>query len=216
MLHLYSELAQSLTPGYHGIMTEYNTAQIAARLNVHDNTIRDWTRRYGDMLSERANMPKRKYTPDDLLILATIAHYRDRGISFESISDMLTEGTRIEADKIPPEITPDVEQAKDKVSIMTIPEDTYLLEQGVLQRKIALITQELDTTKERLATSEADKEALQARVIELERDLSSATAKLEIIAQERKPAIYWLTIMLGVVIAVSLIIAGITLFFAPG
>lgn len=190
----------------------YRTSALAEMFDVHQNTIRSYVDKIEDKLSANATANKRKYTYQDALIIYTVVKMRDIGIPFDDIVIAISEG-KIE-DSLPEVPSPEDEQARENVPIVHIPRDSYLIEQERLLNQITLIEQERDNALLQLQEAHEDRDIMQERVIQLERDLSSAKAQLDIIKKERPSAIFWLAVMLGVVIAVSFIIAGITLFFS--
>lgn len=189
---------------------EYRTGEIAERLKVHENTIRAWADSYSDLLTARANGAKRKFTNDDLLILATVAEYRDKGLSFDAIRDVLVSGQRIaEVPEIP---TPEAIEARESVALIALPEYERALD------NIKQLQSELTYTKQALSVAEADKtkllesaqierEQLRNRLIEVEKQLAAEQAKLSIINTERRTSIYWLQIMLVLAVGVAVITA---------
>jgi DNA-binding transcriptional MerR regulator len=76
---------------------EYRTGDVSKMLGIHDNTVRTYADRYSDRLSKHATAAKRKYTHDDVLVLATVAELRDTGISFEAIQGILDNGQLVES-----------------------------------------------------------------------------------------------------------------------
>jgi len=191
--------------------TEYKTGSIAKALNVHENTIRDWSDRYQSLLSKRATSGRRKFTEDDFLLLATIADYRDKGLSLDAIEAALQKGQRI--DKAPDVPTPDELEARQDVEIVAIPRDSYLLEVERYQLQIEVAKAEIERLKSDLVGAVGDKERIQSRLMEVTSLYDAAKARLEIIEQERRPAAYWLAIIAGIVITVILIAAVVVVYF---
>lgn len=200
----------------------YKTGYVAKWVGQHENTVRDWSLRYKDLLSKGANAGRRRYVYTDVETLATIADYRQQGISLDDIEGLLKQGKRIET--LPPEPTPDDIEARRNVQIVHIPETERLLEIQKYELQIQQLANERDTILDKLEDTEHERDSLLSKVSELDKELSVAQSQLEserkahkaqidIIQKERPSALFWLAVMLGVVVAVSFIIAGITLFF---
>jgi hypothetical protein len=101
-----------------------------------------------------------------------------------------------------------------EVNIVRIPESDYTLQLALLNQAITERELELKEVREQLAIEREDKAKLQARVNELQTEIGAARAKLEIIAQERKPAAYWLMVLIGFTVALAVVIAGIVYFIS--
>lgn len=183
----------------------YRTGDLAEMFDVHQNTIRSYVDKIPQYLSQDATAQRRKYTEQDAKIVYTVVKMRDIGIAFDDIVIAISEG-RIE-DSLPEVDTPEAEQAKDNVELVTIPRDTLLIEQQELIYKIDTLTKELETTKQALSTANEDVSSKQTRIIELERDLAGAKAQLEIIKQERYSSLFWLPVLIGLVLAAMVITA---------
>ena len=188
-------------------MNEYKTGHIASWLNQHDNTIRDWSRRWKAHLSKGANAGRRRYTDSDIRVLATIANYRNQGLSLDAIDKLLNEGKLIPIDDIPKEPTPGSEAARQAMEIVEIPRDTYLLDVERYQLQIETYQTEITRLKTALDEAVEDKEELQSRLMEVTANYEAAKAQVTIIQQERRPAQYWLAIIAAITVAVVVIAA---------
>jgi DNA-binding transcriptional MerR regulator len=191
-------------------MEEYKTGKVAAWVqpSQHENTIRTWSEKFAPYLSKNANATRRRYTHDDVRVLATVAKYRQEGLSFEAIETALKDGHRLADEEMPQE--PDIEdnEARAAVSIVRIPEAQYILDLERLRDVIKLRESELQEAREQLASERVDKAKLQEKINQLEREIGIAQGELKNINKERFPAVYWL-----VIIAVVLVIAVAAFYF---
>lgn len=194
--------------------SEYKTGPVAKALKVHENTIRDWSDKYQDLLSPRATSGRRKFTPDDLLLLATINDLRDKGLSFDAIRDALEAGQRI--DKAPDVPTAADIQARQKVDIIRIPRDTYILELERYQLRIEALEAEITRLQGELEGTSTGRDTLQVQVTELTGQLEGAKARLEIIQQERPTSRYWLAVIVAIAASAVFITAAIVLIVSGG
>jgi DNA-binding transcriptional MerR regulator len=197
-------------------MDEYKTGKVAAWVKPpqHENTIRTWSGKYADYLSKNANAARRRYSFEDIRVLATIADYRQQGLSFDAIEQALKEGKRLADDEMPPE--PDIEddEARAAVSIVRIPEGDYTLQLALLNKAIEERELELREVREQLASEKADKAKLQERVTQLEREIGLAQGELKGLDRERKSSAYWLTILVTIIILVIIIASGVVYFIS--
>ena len=195
-------------------MEEYKTGKVAAWVQPtqHENTIRTWSEKFASYLSKHANASRRRYTHDDVRVLATVAKYRQDGLSFDAIETALKDGHRLADEEMPPE--PDIkdDEVRAAMSIVRIPESDYNLQLVRLQDVIALREDELRETREQLASERADKAKLQERMNELQTEIGAARAELNIIRQERRPATYWLGVLLAFTAALAVVIAAVVYF----
>ena len=74
------------------------SSEIAARLRVTSETVRQWSARFEAHLSAGAtpteSRAQRRYNEDDAAVLAYVAQQRAEGLTFEAIEEQLTEGAR--------------------------------------------------------------------------------------------------------------------------
>lgn len=182
---------------------EYKTGHIATWLGQHDNTIRDWSRRYKKYLSVGANAGRRRYNDSDVRVLATVARYRNEGLAIDTIDTLLADGKLIPLEDIPKEPTPETEAARESVDIVAMPRDTYLLAVERYQNRI----EDLEAS---LARSEGDRERIEAELKEVRSLYDTAKARLEVIEQERQPATFWLrviTVIVGIAVLLTIVAA---------
>lgn len=197
-------------------MNEYKTGHVASWLDQHDNTIRSWQRRYKSHFSKGANSGRRRFNDEDIRVLATIAQYRNEGLSLDTIASLLDDGKLIAVDDIPQEPTPEIEEARDNTEIVAIARDTYLLEVERYQLQIETYKNEISRLESALNEATEDRDNLQSKLMQVTGQYESAKAQLEIIQQERKPASWWLAIIAAVVVAVVVIAAVVVVFVSNG
>lgn len=150
------------------------TGEVAERLGVSDNTIRNWSREYIGYLSEqgagRQLGATREFTQEDVLVLATIAEYRRTGLTHEQISALLDEGKR--TNLIPPPVAASEERVRESVELTT--RDQAEIE--ILQAQLNMLqVQFANNLQEREDAIKAEREALQ-RIDELHHELGEAKA----------------------------------------
>lgn len=206
--------------------TQYNTGFVAQWVNTHENTVRGYSKRYSSFLSAGANNPKRRFTYEDVRVIATIADARNMGLTLDDIeTKILKQGKLLENDKMPPMPNPELNEARKQVDFLQIPKERYDLEllEIEVKNEVKILTaekdrleRELEETTTRLETelktTSAERDELRTKVIVLERDISAAKERLAIIEQERKPFTWWLSIIAIIVIA-ALVIAAIALIY---
>lgn len=150
------------------------TGEIAERLGVSDNTIRNWSREYANYLSEKGAGLRpgatRAFTQDDVIVLATIAEYRDSGLTHEQISDLLDEGKRTALIPPPPPMNED--RVRENVELTT----RERAEVEILTARLNMLqAQFAQALQEREAAVQAERDALK-RIDELHGELSEAKA----------------------------------------
>ena len=101
-------------------MPAIKSTGLARLLDVSDSTIRNWSTVYGEFLSEMGQGitpgASRRFDDDDQAVLATVAHFRARGVPRDEIMRTLAEGVRIERMPEPP--TPEEIEARKKVELV--------------------------------------------------------------------------------------------------
>lgn len=150
------------------------TGEIAERLGVSDNTIRNWSRDYANYLSDQgAGLQPgatREFTQDDVIVLATIAEYRDSGLTHEQISDLLDEGKRTALIPPPPPMNED--RVRENVELTT----RERAEVEILTARLNMLqAQFAQALQERENAVKAEREALK-RIDELHQELADAKA----------------------------------------
>lgn len=178
--------------------------EAAKRLKVHANTIRNWADEYSAYMSPEAlgQSPggKRRFTEDDLRILATVAELRGQGIGAEKIREALGNGRR--TDVIPPLPTPEEEQARQSIALIPLPEYTRILDLlKSREDELARVISERDAAL-------ADKDTLNTRIADLQREIGQLQGRLESVEQvldERRPADWWLRLIIPLTIGIVII-----------
>jgi DNA-binding transcriptional MerR regulator len=191
----------------------YKAGDLATRLKVHPNTLRNWGDEsvYAPYLSNeakgRAPGAKRRFTERDALVLATIAFHRDIGLKSDQIAQLLADGKLLEAlPTLPADMPPAEREARDSIQLVTMPE--YIRVMDLLRSK----EDELGRVIGERDTAVRDKDAAQGRISDLQREIGQLQGRLEALEQERQPASYWVRILLIAVIGV-LIVGGLAIVF---
>lgn len=205
------------------MITGDKTGVVAKRLNIHPNTVRNYADKYSDLLSSDATGRKRTFNYDDLLILATVSEFRDRGMEWEQIRVALEAGQRVGF--VPELETPEIASARKALDLVPKPHYERLQDE---KRQVEQQLQEANSRLERVML-ESQKELSQVRdtwqnevtqlknnIATLERDKGILEGQLEIIKAERKPAAYWLAVIAVITITVVIIAGVIVLYMARG
>lgn len=196
------------------------TGEIARRLDVHQNTVRNWADLYGDFLTPNATAARRRFTADDLRVLSTVSELRTQGLSFEQIREALAAGKRIE--DVPGLPTPEEVEARRSVGLVPVSERDRALDEvkrrleeiemlkGQVSRLIAERDALLDKYSDEIRRLGSDHtgqvQALNARISALEREAGELRGKLE----SRPGVRFWLLVLAGVV-AVAVVVVVIVL-----
>lgn len=148
------------------------TGEVADRLHVAENTIRNWARRFADFLSdEGAGKPAgatREFAEADLYVLATIAELRDKGLTYEQVRSDLARNYR--ATRLPEKPDADVEAARRRVDLVPTQEVELWMDRlqslrAEMERMTALYQAEVERlVSERDAKAQEAKEERQARI----------------------------------------------------
>ena len=131
----------------------YNSRQVAALFGVALETIRNWGSEFQDYLSPLANPGQgrhRKYSAEDLTVLALVRELKEKGLSYADVHTALRNGERGQ----PPELAP------NQVQAIVVSER---------ERRMALEVQTLQATVAQLQQRLADAEAAQKEAEELRR-----------------------------------------------
>ncbi|MCA9915269.1 MAG: MerR family transcriptional regulator, partial [Anaerolineae bacterium] len=164
---------------------EYKTGELARALKVNSNTVRSWADTYAALLSSGATANKRTYTPEDALLLATVAEMRNAGVSFDAIREALETGQRIGA--MPDIPTPEEKQARESAALVPQAERDALaaqLEQEkqyrqYLEGELATMRSERDNLLQRLESETSDiREAWRNEVAELNQRIEAMQQQL--------------------------------------
>jgi len=140
-------------------------AQVARYANASGTTIRNWTAEYADYLSAHANPPKgteRRFTPEDIDVLLTVAVMREQLQHHDAIRRALNDGTRLKpADyehlSQPP--TQSQETATDPPPLPRVIETAimaHLNRIAILERKVDDLTERLLEAEKRATAAETE------------------------------------------------------------
>jgi len=150
-------------------MKTINAGELSKRIGVHGNTVRNWSGEYAAFLSASAatgqHGKRRRFNDKDVLVLATIADLRAKGLTREQVVEALKAGTRIEVAAAAADVRGDV----GVVSVAQL--ERVLDEVSSLREKLDELRAERDKALE-------GKEALDARIKELERQLGRAEVRI--------------------------------------
>lgn len=129
-------------------------AQAAVIIGVHSNTIRSWTREYGDVLSDSSRGRPRLLTPRDVALLQLVTHLRAEGLAPDIVLERLRQvpDTAIQQ--------PYIDITAPTVEDSTLPTAPATVDTSIFLREIAAL---VDTR-----TSKLD---ARLRVLESRRDL---------------------------------------------
>jgi DNA-binding transcriptional MerR regulator len=179
----------------------YQPKEVARILQVSRSTIRRWASDFYEYLSPTAQPAppgdayyRRAYSRDDLLVLWTIREESKRGATQDEIAALLAAGEV--ADTLPPDLP-----APEDEPVEMVPLSTARVQIEALQARVTNLEMILEEARV-LADARAD------RIAALERELGDARAELaraegraEIIESERRPASFWLRVLLAVALA---------------
>lgn len=176
------------------------TSDLAKRLKVHPNTVRNYADEYARFLSAGAISVKRAFTQDDALIIATIAHLRNQGIKTELVKQQLEAGYRV--DTLPTAATPEEETARESIALVALPEYSRVLDLlKERENELARVVAERDK-------AQTDSAGLNNRIADLQLEIGTMRGRLELLEKERPPAAYWLRLLaIAVLVTVVLTIA---------
>ncbi len=155
----------------------YNSRQTAALFGVALETIRNWGSEFREYLSPTANPGRgrhRKYSREDLAVLALVNDMKNRGMTFAEVHVALRNGQR----GYPPDLAPTDVQAL----VVNEREKRLSIEVEALQLTIANLQEQLTEAKKRL--EEADK--VRERNIVLETQVEERQRHYEAQIQELK------------------------------
>lgn len=156
------------------------SGELARRLGVSDPLIRKWSGQYAEFLSRRSGRPKpgqdRDFDDSDVLVMATVAHLRNEGLSHDQITQQLADRWRVES--VPPLPDPEVEEARRRVDLVPADRLARALDRiDQLQGDITRLIAERDRALQD-ATDTRDKLA------DLREELGAARARAELLDQE--------------------------------
>lgn len=148
-------------------MSDLSTvAQLARYTGVSGTTIRNWSAEFADYLSEHANPPKgteRRFTAEDIDVLATVATMREQLQDYGAIRRALDAGTRLTP---PDHEVPSQGSAAAPPTLPRVVETAitaHLARIAVLEQKIEDLTERLIAAEKRATAAEAKLEVLQSK-----------------------------------------------------
>jgi len=150
----------------------YSVGQVSTSVGISKQSVRAWTVRYADQLSDTASPAEgieRRYVPADIEILATVKHFRARGMTLADIGPMIARGDRLDPSEAP-EPPPDTpKQAPEG-------EPSALAATDLLDRFIVRYEARIDDLEDKLSgeqdarrVAEVDAAQLRGRLEELEK-----------------------------------------------
>jgi len=137
----------------------YSVSMVSKAIGKHPNTVRLWTGRYADHLSEQANVAdgkERKYTTDDVAVLATVAQLSAQGQKHDDIMLQIAAG-----DRITPESMPEPQKSAPEAETSALA-TVDLLDRFIVryEEKIDELQGKLDTESEARRQAEVDRARL--------------------------------------------------------
>lgn len=189
----------------------YKAGDIAKRLDIHPNTVRNWSDEYTRFLSGgavgKAPGTRRRYNDQDALVLATIASLRNQGLKPAQIVEALENGRLVET--LPPLPTAEEEAARASIELVAMPEYTRVLDQ---LRSAELEKQRIITERDSayLARDKANE-----RIAELQHEIGQLQGRLEALESERLPTRSMLQIILVIAIG-SLVVVAVVVVLVAG
>ena len=188
---------------YSASMKILKAGEVAKRINVHSNTVRNWSSEYAAFLSADAvgagSGSRRRFTEHDAVILATIADLRAKGYTPTQVTEALQSGRVV--DVLPNLPTPEEEEARRDVALVPVAQlERALDEVRRIRDELERVTAERDRALERGETKTAE---LNATINELQAELGRAQGTLA----ERQPTRWWLQVVVGLVLFAALMLA---------
>jgi DNA-binding transcriptional MerR regulator len=187
-------------------MATLKTGELAKRLGCHENTIRAWADEFQEFMTPGALAPKRKFTPEDGDVLATVAVMRAEYAPFAAIHKALAAGRR---ETLPPLPTPEEESARASIQLVAMPEYTRVLD--LLRSKEIELERVISERDKALA----DKDAANQQIADLRGEIGELRGRLEAIESERRPSEWWIRVVLIALVGM-LIVGGLALVFLVG
>jgi DNA-binding transcriptional MerR regulator len=133
----------------------YSVKQVSKAIGKHPNTVRGWTDRYADHLSDHASPAEgqeRRYTDEDVEVLAAVAYFTDQGHKHADIMARITAGDRALTVERPEAGDRPIEEARELAT-------TDLLERFIVRYEERIDALEKQLDDERQARLEAEKQA---------------------------------------------------------
>ena len=185
------------------------SGDLAKRFDVSPPTIRSWGQIYESYLSQdatgRAPNAPRKYTPEDVILLATVADGRANGLSHDDIKLMLDRGRRV--DTVPELPTEEEEEARKAIALVPVESvrETELETELTATKALAERLQgELARSIERW---QDDTSKLQDEIKDLQRKLGTAEGELSQYKQREKQQNRLWIALVAVAVAAAVVLA---------
>lgn len=130
------------------------STELGRRLGISDATVRDWSDRYADFLSERGGGldfgATRRFSEADALLLTTVSELRDEGLGHDAIRRALERGRR--AERVPDLPTPEEVEARERVELVPQAEaERWMAQVQFLSGELERLTARYQAELERLA-----------------------------------------------------------------
>ena len=160
-------------------MDTFSTAQVAKRFTVADQTVKNWAAEFASYLSPTATPEagkRRAFTAEDVAILALVHELVGRGRDTAAAHAALQAGQRGAVKAIT--------VANDADALITVQRERDMAQGALIELRSMLDTikveaqQQVERTQQQ-AQEQADR--LNARIIELERQLARADMKIELL-----------------------------------
>ena len=157
---------------------------ISDSLGVTSQTIRSWSDRFANFLSEGATPPKgetRNFVDDDVAVFTTVAALQARGMNFDQIEAELRKDFRVDN----PTLEADQQLATpagratmiERVNKLVADNESLTKERDELRQQVADLNREVGRLEGRLDSGGAN------RVVELERKIAVLEYKLQLAQQ---------------------------------
>jgi len=156
----------------------YSVTHAAKEIGKTTQTVRDWTGRYSEYLSEYARVDagqERRYTVDDIEILKTVDRLSKQGQKHQNIIPMIANGFRAGAD----------EPKTDKPKTEPKPETSALAPADILERFVVRYEARIDDLETKLSESAAAVREAESARREAEVKAARLTGQLDTLYRQR-------------------------------
>jgi DNA-binding transcriptional MerR regulator len=171
----------------------YDTKHVAALHSIAEHTVREWSKRFKDYLSDRANPGQRRqrvFNRNDMEVFDLIAAKKNEGLTFEDIEKLLKSGERGGyPESLPVEL--DELIADDSARLL-------MAENSGLRRRIEALNQEISRLRDvekdvirfetqtellrgQLEAAQKEGQEKNTRINELEREIGRLEAQIEML-----------------------------------
>ena len=139
--------------------------------DVQPNTIRQWSKTFGDFLAPGANPPKgeiRTYSNEDAQVIALIANMRQERASYETIRAALAAGDRgqwpIESNQAPQDAPGQQDNALALINQLTVKASSLEGELGAIKGERDHLREQLETERDARLTAEIRAASAEAQI----------------------------------------------------